>query len=97
MKTAGNKRQIEVLTGPVVGVHRADDDNSGVVTIQTVRNARVAHVTVNVSRQRLYEALDWMKNRETVMVEGRVAARRLRASRRTVEYGVTLLRAHQLG
>lgn len=96
MKTAGNKRQIEVLTGPVVGVHRADDDNSGVVTIQTVRNARVAHVTVNVSRERLYEALDWMKNRETVMVEGRVhrSASGLQADRRD---GVTLLRAQQLG
>lgn len=88
-------RGVEVLTGPVVGVHRADDDQSGVVTVQTVRNQRAAHVTVNVSRKRLYEALEWMRDRETVLVEGRVhrAAHGLQADRRD---GVSLLRSHQL-
>lgn len=90
------RRAPEVLSGPVVGVHRADDDQSGVVTVQTVRNQRTAHVTVNVSRERLYEALDWMRERETVVVEGRVhrATRGLQADRKD---GVSLLRSHHLG
>lgn len=61
-----------------------------------MRNERTAHITVNVSRRRLYEALEWMRERETVLVEGRVhrAAHGLQADRRD---GVSLLRSHQLG
>jgi hypothetical protein len=64
--------------------------------VQTVRNQHVAHVTVNVSRGRLYEALEWMRDRETVVVEGHVrrAAGALQADRRD---GVSLLRVQQLG
>jgi hypothetical protein len=96
LRTQAGHRGPEVLTGPVVGVHRADDDQSGVVTVQTVRKQRSAHVTVNVSRRRLYEALEWMRERETVVVEGRVhrAAQRLQADRLD---GVSLLRSHHLG
>lgn len=95
MKSETAKREIEILTGPVVGVHRDDDDQSGVVTVQTMRNARIAHVTVNVSRDRLYEALDWMKSGETVSIEGRVhrAGSGLQSDRRD---GVVLLRSRQL-
>lgn len=96
LKSEPGRRSVEVLTGPVVGVHRTDDDQSGVVTVQTVRNQRAAHVTVSVSRERLYEALDWMRERETVVVEGRVhrAATGLQADQFD---GVSLLRSHQLG
>jgi len=96
LRTQAVRRGVEVLTGPVVGVHRADDDQSGVVTVQTIRNQRTAHVTVNVSRHRLYEALEWMRERETVIVEGRVhrATHGLQADRSD---GVSLLRSHQLG
>lgn len=96
LKAPQGRRGVEVLTGPVVGVHRADDDQSGVVTVQTVRNQRSAHVTVNVSRPRLYEALDWMRERETVVVEGRVhrATHGLQGDRID---GVSPLRSHQLG
>lgn len=96
MRIEPSRRGVEVLTGPVVGVHRDDDDQSGVVTVQTVRNQRSAHVTVNVSRTRLYEALEWMRDRETVVVEGRVhrAAIGLQGDRLD---GVSLLRSHQLG
>jgi len=64
-------RTAEVFTGPIIGAHR-DDDAGGHVIVQTVRNSRSAHVTVNVSSVRLDQALDWMKLRETVVVEGRV-------------------------
>ncbi len=61
-----------MLTGPIVGVQRHDDDTGGVVTIQAVRGARQCHVSVNVSRERLDQSLDWMKQRSTAIVTGRV-------------------------
>lgn len=72
LKTAAMPQQAEYLTGPIVGVHRDDEDRSGVVTVQVSRNARPAHVSVNVSRERLDEALDWMKARATVVVQSKV-------------------------
>jgi hypothetical protein len=63
---------VEVLTGPIVGVQRDDADTGGFVTIQTVRSARPCHVSVNVSRAMLDQALDWMKQRATALVSGRV-------------------------
>lgn len=72
LKSEKPARGAEMLTGPIVGVQRNDDDTGGVVTIQTVRAARQCHVSVNVSRERLDEALDWMKQRSTAMVSGRV-------------------------
>lgn len=72
LKTEGASRSREYLTGPIVGVHRDDQDEAGVVTVQASRNARPTHVKVNVSRERLDEALDWMKARSTVVVDGLV-------------------------
>jgi hypothetical protein len=72
LRVAPATQQTEYLSGPIVGVHRDDQDQSGVVTVQVSRNARLAHVSVNVSRARLDEALDWMKARATVVVESRV-------------------------
>lgn len=95
LRTQTTHRGIEVLTGPVVGVHRDDADQSGVVTVQTVRNQRLAHVTINVSRERLNEALMWMRDRETVIVQGRVHRAVLGIHADTFN-GVSLLRAHQL-
>jgi hypothetical protein len=66
-----SKRTVEVLTGPIVEIRR-DDDDSGSVVVQTVRNSQQAHVRVNVSRRRLDDALLWMRKRETVVVRGRV-------------------------
>jgi hypothetical protein len=96
LRAQTGQRGAEVLTGPVVGVHRDDEDQSGVVTVQTVRNQRSAHVTVNVSRERLYEALNWMRDRETVVIQGRVhrGAHGLQAD---TFNSVSLLRSHQLG
>ncbi|GGB31656.1 hypothetical protein GCM10011492_22880 [Flexivirga endophytica] len=72
LKSERPARGIEMLTGPVIGVQRSDDDTGGVVTIQTVRAARLCHVSVNVSRERLDQALDWMKQRSTALVSGRI-------------------------
>lgn len=72
LKTAKPAGGVEVLTGPIVRVQRDDADTGGSVTIQTVRGARHCHVSVNVSRQRLDEALDWMKQRTTAVISGRV-------------------------
>lgn len=72
LKQAPATQRSEYLTGPIVGVRRDDQDRTGVVTVQVSRNARPAHVSVNVSRERLDEALDWMKARATVVVQSRV-------------------------
>ena len=65
------------------------------MTIQTVRGARPCHVSVNVSRERLDQALDWMKQRSTALVAGRVrrAGPTLFSDRRD---GVGLLAHEQL-
>jgi hypothetical protein len=72
LRQAPASQQPEYLTGPIVGVHRDDEDRSGVVTVQVSRHSRPAHVSVNVSRERLDEALDWMKARATVVVQSKV-------------------------
>ncbi len=95
LKTAAMPQQAEYLTGPIVGVHRDDEDRSGVVTVQVSRNARPAHVSVNVSRERLDAALDWMKARATVVVQSKVhrTSTGLIADSRDA---VTTLASHQL-
>lgn len=72
LKTVTASRRHEYLTGPILGVQRDDLDQAGIVTVQVSRNARSAHVIVNVSRERLDEALDWMKARSTVVIDSRV-------------------------
>jgi hypothetical protein len=72
LKSEKPARGIEMLTGPIVGVQLNDDNDGGVVTIHTVRGARPCHVSVNVSLERLDQALDWMKQRSTAIVTGRV-------------------------
>jgi hypothetical protein len=72
LRSEKSTRGVEMLTGPIVAVQRDDEDTGGVVTIQTVRGARPCHVSVNVSRKRLDQALDWMKQRSTALVTGHV-------------------------
>lgn len=72
LRTEAPARSREYLTGPIVGVHRDEETQAGTVTVQVSRNARLANVSVNVSRERLDEALGWMKSHETVYVESRV-------------------------
>lgn len=63
---------VEVLTGPIVAVARGVGQG-GTVTIDTIRKSRSAHVSVKVTDdERFDNALDWMKRRTTVTVEGRI-------------------------
>ncbi|OLT39427.1 hypothetical protein BJF86_08350 [Serinicoccus sp. CNJ-927] len=64
---------IEILTGPIVAVAR-DPEQGGTVTIDTFRKSRSTHVSVRVTEdQRFDDALDWMKRRTTVALEGRIS------------------------
>lgn len=64
--------QFEILTGPIVAVAR-DPERGGIVTIDTFRNSRNTHVSVRVTDdERFNNALDWMKHRTTVALEGRI-------------------------
>lgn len=63
---------VEVLTGPIVAVAR-DNEQGGTVTIDTFRRSRATHVSVRVTDgERFNSALDWMKRRTTVALEGRI-------------------------
>lgn len=95
LKSQKHARGVEMLTGPIVAIERNHDDTGGVVTIQTVRAARECRVSVNVSAERLDQALDWMKERATTLVTGRVhrTGAHLFADRRN---GVGLLAHEQL-
>jgi len=95
LRQAPTAQQTEYLTGPIVGVHRDDEDRSGVVTVQVSRNARQAHVSVNVSRDRLDEALDWMKARATVVVQSKVHRMTTGLMADSLD-AVTTLASHQL-
>lgn len=72
LKSETPAQPTEFLTGPIVGVHRDPQTQSGDVTVQTTRSGRSTHVTVNVSPDVLDRALDWMKAREVVYVESKV-------------------------
>lgn len=63
---------VEILTGPIVAVAR-DAGQGGTVTIDTFRKSRSTHVSVKVTDdERFDSALDWMKRRTTVALEGRI-------------------------
>lgn len=95
LKSEKPVRGVEMLTGPIVGVELNNDGTGGVVTIQTFRAARECRVSVNVSAARLDQALDWMKQRDTALVTGRVhrTGAHLFADRRD---GIGLLSHEQL-
>jgi hypothetical protein len=71
LRTADRAPGVESLTGPVIGVWGSVEEG-GRVTIDTARASRSVHVSVNVSGEVLGHALDWMKQRTTVVVEGRI-------------------------
>lgn len=95
LRQAPTAQQAEYLTGPIVGVHRDDEDRSGVVTVQVSRNARPTHLSVNVSRERLDQALDWMKARATVVVQSKVHRTSTGLIADSLD-AVTALASHQL-
>ncbi len=73
LRQATPEPSIEILTGPIVAVAR-DPGQGGTVTIDTFRKSRSTHVSVRVTDDRRFDdALDWMKRRTTVALEGRVS------------------------
>ena len=62
----------EIFSGPIIEVHHAPDDPLGSVVVQGVRKARTARVRVMVSTARVEQALELMRNHETVVVSGRI-------------------------
>lgn len=73
LRKAAQEPSMEVLTGPIVAVAR-DEQRGGIVTIDTFRKSRSTHVSVRVTdEQRFDDALDWMKRRTTVALEGRIS------------------------
>lgn len=64
---------VEILTGPIVAVAR-DPEQGGTITIDTFRKSRNTHVSVRVTDDKRFDdALDWMKRRTTVALEGRIS------------------------
>jgi hypothetical protein len=96
LKTEAGSRRTEYLTGPIVGVHRDPETQSGTVVVQATRSARLANITVNVSPEIVDTALDWMKARETMSIESKVhrTSQGLIAEQRDA---VTPLRGQHLG
>lgn len=73
LRKAPTEDGVEVLTGPIIAAAR-DTDKGGTVTIDTFRNSRSTHVSVRVTDDRRFDdALDWMKRRTTVALEGRIS------------------------
>lgn len=72
LRNVPTEQYIEILTGPIVAVAR-DALQGGTVTIDTMRKSRATHVSVRVTDDNQFDsALDWMKRRTTVAVEGRI-------------------------
>ncbi|GLP76375.1 hypothetical protein TUM20983_34850 [Mycobacterium antarcticum] len=62
--------------GPIQGVHRDYDADTGSVTVEIARKGRTTSVSVNVSAAVLDEAWQWAKDRKTVVVNSRVNSTR---------------------
>lgn len=62
----------EVFTGLIVGVQWPRHDEVGTITVQATRNGRLVNLFVNMRPHHRLDVLDWMKYRETVLVESSV-------------------------
>ncbi|WP_131810361.1 hypothetical protein [Mycolicibacter heraklionensis] len=72
LKTSTAPRLVEAFSGPIRGVARDLDTDSGLVTVQTTRNGHPANVSVRVSAEVLDEAWQWARDRQTVVVKSTV-------------------------
>jgi len=66
----------EQFVGPVQGVHRDHDADTGSVTVEIARKGRTTSVSVNVSAAVLDEAWQWARDRKTVVVNSRINSTR---------------------
>jgi hypothetical protein len=76
LKSRTTPRVAEQFVGPIQGVHRDHDADTGRVTVEIARNGRTNSVSVNVSPQVLDEAWQWARERKTVVVNSRVHSTR---------------------
>lgn len=74
LKVSPTPRVEEAFSGPIRSVERDPDPgvDTGLVTVQTTRNGRVAHVSVRVSAEILDQAWQWARERQTVVVNSKV-------------------------
>lgn len=76
LKSRTTPRVAEQFVGPIQGVHRDHDAETGRVTVEIARNGRTTSVSVNVSPQVLDEAWQWARERKTVVINSRVHSTR---------------------
>lgn len=76
LKSRTAPRVVEQFVGPIQGVHRDHDADTGRVRVEIARNGRPTSVSVNVSAQVLDEAWQWARERKTVVVNSRVHSTR---------------------
>ena len=72
LKTSPAPRVAEEFSGPIRGVARDPDADTGLVTVQTTRNGHLANVSVRVSAGVLDKAWQWARDRKTVVVNSTV-------------------------
>jgi hypothetical protein len=72
LKALPAPRVEEQFTGPIRGVERDPDADTGLVTVQTTRSGHTANVSVRVSAETLDQAWSWARERKTVVVNSKV-------------------------
>ncbi|OZF01336.1 hypothetical protein [Rhodococcoides fascians] len=72
LRSVPSPRVEEQFVGPISRVQRDPDGETGVVTLQTVRNKRSAHVSVPVTAEVLDQAWGWARDHKTLVIESRV-------------------------
>ncbi len=76
LKSRTVPRVEEQFVGPIQGVQRDHDADTGSVTVEIARKGRTTSVSVNVSGLVLDEAWQWARDRKTVVVNSRVNSTR---------------------
>ena len=72
LKAHAVPRVEQQFVGPILGVQRDHDADTGSVTVEVIRNHKPATVTVNVSAGTLDDAWGWARDRRTVVVNSKV-------------------------
>lgn len=72
LKRRTTTRTEEQFVGPILGVVRDHDADTGTVRVEVVQNRRPTNVFVNVSAEILDQAWGWAQDRRTVVVNSKV-------------------------
>ncbi|WP_142282873.1 hypothetical protein [Mycobacterium aquaticum] len=76
LKSRKAPRVEEQFVGPIRGVERDHDADTGRVSVEVAHRGRTTRVSVNVSPAVLDEAWQWARERKTVVVNSRVQSQR---------------------